>query len=132
MIDVTRLRSVLDAVLADVDRLDAFRQRLDDPAILDAAKYRLVTAIEGLISAGRHVIASAGLRGPETYADTFAVLEEASRLDGSLARRGQQMARFRNLLVHGYAEVDDEIVREILATRLDDLRALVAALAAQR
>jgi uncharacterized protein YutE (UPF0331/DUF86 family) len=33
------------------------------------------------------------------------------------------MARFRNLLIHGYLRVDDRRVVEILRTRLDDLDA---------
>jgi predicted nucleotidyltransferase len=40
------------------------------------------------------------------------------------------IARFRDLLVHRYAEVDDEQVIEVLTTRLGDLEAVRAALAA--
>lgn len=39
------------------------------------------------------------------------------------------MARFRNLLVHQYAEVDDQRVISILRERLDDLAAARQALA---
>jgi uncharacterized protein YutE (UPF0331/DUF86 family) len=38
-------------------------------------------------------------------------------------------ARFRNLLVHGYAKVDDTRVVEILRDRVDDLAAFRIALA---
>lgn len=41
------------------------------------------------------------------------------------------MARFRNLLVHGYLEVDDSKVIEILSTRLIDFEAFKAAIAAK-
>ena len=37
-----------------------------------------------------------------------------------------QMARFRNLLVHIYAEVDDELVWEFLQTNLADLEAYLS------
>jgi uncharacterized protein YutE (UPF0331/DUF86 family) len=40
------------------------------------------------------------------------------------------MARFRNLLVPGYAEVDDRRVLQVLRDRLDELAALRRALAA--
>ena len=39
------------------------------------------------------------------------------------------LARFRNLLVHGYAKVDDTRVVEILRDRVDDLTAFRTALA---
>ena len=41
----------------------------------------------------------------------------------------QDMARFRNLLVHGYLNVDDERVVEILRTRLGDLETFRTSLA---
>ncbi len=40
------------------------------------------------------------------------------------------MAKFRNVLVHGYAVVDDGRVVEIILERLDDLDRLRAELAA--
>ena len=42
-------------------------------------------------------------------------------LETDLVERLENMARFRNLLVHGYAIVDDARVVEILKTRLHDL-----------
>jgi uncharacterized protein YutE (UPF0331/DUF86 family) len=36
------------------------------------------------------------------------------------------MAGFRNVLVHGYAEVDPRIVRDVVENRLGDLLAFVA------
>ena len=41
----------------------------------------------------------------------------------------QEMARFRNLLVHGYQRVDDRKVLGILGSRLDDLDAFRAHIA---
>ncbi|MGH8902984.1 MAG: type VII toxin-antitoxin system HepT family RNase toxin [Egibacteraceae bacterium] len=96
---------------------------------LDAVKYRFGTAIEGLIDAAHHLISSERLRAPSTYAEAFVVLGEAGFLDHELAGTAQEIARFRNLLVHGYAEVDDERVIGLLATRLGDLDALRTALA---
>lgn len=41
------------------------------------------------------------------------------------------MARFRNLLVHNYADVDDDRVVEILHTSLGDLGDYAAAIGAK-
>lgn len=60
-------------------------------------KYRFVVAIEAAIDAAQHVIASAWRPRP------------------------QDMARFRNLFVHGYARVDDARVVGILRSRVADL-----------
>jgi uncharacterized protein YutE (UPF0331/DUF86 family) len=57
------------------------------------------------------------------FADAFAVMGEAGFVPGDLVPDLQDMARLRNLLVHGYALVDDNRVVQILHTRLKDVEA---------
>lgn len=49
-----------------------------------------------------HVSARRLRRTPEDYAACFGVLREAGLVPAELTERLQQMARFRNLLVHIY------------------------------
>lgn len=52
-------------------------------------------------------------------------LVQLSRLDEALAARISEYRRiiaFRNILIHGYAQVDDRIVWDILETKLPILR----------
>ncbi len=41
------------------------------------------------------------------------------------------MVGFRNILVHGYCDVDLSVVRDVLANRLDDLLHFVAVIRAR-
>lgn len=135
MVDAVRLRSLLSRLKSRVDKLVRYGEMdrdayLADDEGVDASKYRLVTAIEDALAVANHVIASEGLRAPVDYADAFRSLREADMLARGLADRLEAMARFRNLLVHVYAEVDDRRVHEFLAADLADLRAFVAAMLA--
>lgn len=131
MVDARRLLAILDRVERDLQVLDDLAsEELTDDAVLDRAKYRLVTAIEGLLQAAQHVIASERLESPSTYADAFRILGDAEILAPELADTAQDIARFRNLLVHGYAAVDDTRVAQIVGDRRGDLRAIAARLAA--
>ena len=124
MVDPARLASLLERIAAELEELGELRQLpglTHDKVALPAAKYRLIVAIEAAVDACEHVIASEGLRASESFADAFRVLAESDFLDDELAARLADAARFRNLLVHGYAIVDDERVVEILASRLRDL-----------
>jgi uncharacterized protein YutE (UPF0331/DUF86 family) len=114
--------------LRRLSRRDA-EELLHDDDLLAAVKYRFIVAIEVCIDIGRHVVASEGLRAPLDYADVFSVLAEAALLDSGAAADLRDTARFRNLLVHGYAKVDDTRVVEILRDRVDDLAAFRIALA---
>ena len=65
------------------------------------------------------LIAKKCKRTPKSYVDIFNILEEEGLISHELAEEGQGMAKFRNLLVHGYIRVDPKLVYEILKTKLD-------------
>ena len=88
---------------------------------MDAAKYRLLVAIEAAISICTHLAARLAQSTPDSYAQCFEILASANILSPELAERLGQMARFRNLLVHLYREVDDSRVWEILQHDVGDL-----------
>jgi uncharacterized protein YutE (UPF0331/DUF86 family) len=134
MVDPGRLRALLDRLGEELSHLRRLSERppaqvLADPDLLAAVKYRFVVAIETCIDVGEHVIASEGLRAPADFADVFAVLGEAGFLPAEDVAGFQGMARFRNLLVHGYQRVDDQRVVEILGSRLADFEAFRSAVA---
>lgn len=135
MVDPMRVQTMLDRLGTELVALRRLASRtaedlLGDEDLLAAVKYRFVVALEVCIDIGRHVVASEGLRAPRDYADVFTVLADAELLAAPTAAELRDTARFRNLLVHGYAQVDDERVVEILKTRLDDLDRFRVALAA--
>lgn len=133
MVDVGRVLALLERLQTETDELARLRDSdalRGDETGLAAVKYRLIVAIESCIDIAEHVIASEGLRSPDSFAEAFAVLGEAGFFDQDLAADLQDMARFRNLLVHGYQRVDDTRVEEILRTRLDDFERFRVAIAA--
>lgn len=135
MVDLGRLRSLLDRIGAEVGHLQRLAALdtdalLGDPDRLAAVKYRFIVAIEAAIDTCHHVIASERLRAADDFADAFVVLAEAGFLAPDLLSRLQDMARFRNLLVHGYARVEDRRVIDILRSRTGDLQEFRTALAA--
>lgn len=83
--------------------------------------HTLQLAIQGAIDAASHVVSDERLGEPERNRELFALLTAAGWVPGELGARLEEMAGFRNVLVHEYASVDLEIVRNVLETRLDDL-----------
>ena len=110
-----------------LDRLARIRDAgramfLADSDAKDIACYRLLLAIEAALALCYHVSARRLKLVPEDYADCFGGLSGAGIISAELSTRLQQMARFRNLLVHVYWEVDYGRVFDVLETDLDDLR----------
>jgi uncharacterized protein YutE (UPF0331/DUF86 family) len=94
----------------------------------DVACYRLLIAIEAALALCFHVSAKRLHQVPEEYAGCFTALERAGMIPGDLSSRLQQMARFRNLLVHVYWKIDYGQVYDVITTRLGDLRAFRTAM----
>lgn len=103
-------------------------QFVADETVVDAAKYRLLVAIEAAISICTHLSARTAGISPESYAQCFQVLASNGIISGELADRLGRMARFRNLLVHLYGEVDDGRVWLALRDDLQDLEAYLSAI----
>lgn len=100
-----------------------------------AVERTLHTAIEACLDIGHHIIAVEKYRSPTNNSDVFVILGEQNILPVDLVPRLVEMAKFRNLLVHDYARLDDRVVHSILRRRLGDFdefaRAVVAYLEKQ-
>jgi uncharacterized protein YutE (UPF0331/DUF86 family) len=124
-VNLDRLRElaghVRDAVrqlqeMAEMPR-DAF---LADSRTVNSAKYLLIVAAEAALDICNHLAARRGARSPQDYADCMVVLAEIGAIDDDLKTRLVRMARFRNLLVHVYAKVDDGNLHRVLREDLAD------------
>jgi uncharacterized protein YutE (UPF0331/DUF86 family) len=133
VVDAERLRRILQRISDDLATLEGYRDidhvaLLADDARVGHVKYLFVTAIEGCIDAAHHVCASEGWGPPETNSDAMLVLARHGTLGRELGETMAAAVRFRNVLVHGYAEVDDQRVLGFLG-RVRDLRTYVGTLA---
>lgn len=133
MVDRDRLLGIVGRITARALILDQYAAQdavdlLADRVRMGDLKYTFQTAIEASIDAAQHVVADRGLGVPASNADAFRLLSDAGIIDGVLATTMVAAVGFRNVLVHGYAEVDEARVVEHLARR-DALRAFVAEMA---
>ena len=76
--------------------------------------------IEVCIDIANHIISDQGMRMPTGYADTFKVLTESKVIGKNLCRTLENLAKFRNIVVHQYETIDPVIVVSILNRNLRD------------
>jgi uncharacterized protein YutE (UPF0331/DUF86 family) len=76
--------------------------------------------IELCIDIAGHIISDRRLRVPVSYADTFKSLAEAGLITPQRSDVMEKMAKFRNIVMHQYENVDTEIVIMILREHLND------------
>lgn len=118
-----RCQEISDSLerLGDIKNIsrEEFLQNRD---IQDIASYRLLVAIEAALNICYHIAARKLKKAPHEYAECFGILGEAKIIPEKLAEQLKKMARFRNMLVHIYWELDYEIVFDILQNNLEQLR----------
>jgi uncharacterized protein YutE (UPF0331/DUF86 family) len=91
-------------------------------------EHTLQLAIQAALDVASHVVSDDRLGEPETGRDVFRLLGKAGLLPGELTARLEQMAGFRNVVVHLYQDVDLGIVRDVVENRLGDLLEFAAAI----
>lgn len=103
-------------------RPDRIEEDLRDQRFL---LHTLQMAIQAALDAASHIVTDERLGEPEANRELFEILGAHGWLPSDLAHRLAEMASFRNLLVHDYAQVDLAIVRRIAEEDLDDLEAFI-------
>ena len=133
MLNPDLIRSRCQEIEASVQRLEKIAGLseevfLGNNDLQDVACYRLLVAIEAAIALCYHVSAKTVRKVPEGYAACFKLLAEEGWVTPDLGAQLQRMARFRNMLIHVYWEVDHHQVYSLIQEHLNDLRAFTRAI----
>lgn len=104
---------------ADVDRV---REDVKEERFV---AHTLQLAVQAALDAASHIVSDDRLGEPQTNEELFSLLEEHRWIAPGLATDLRSMARFRNLLVHGYAQIDLAKVEDVVRNHLGDLEAFV-------
>lgn len=98
-----------------------------DERNLLAVLHLLLITIEATGRICTHLLAREAARSPASFAECMQGLGELGVIDAALSTRLVQMARFRNLLVHQYWQVDPTRVLTYARENLGDFEAYLMA-----
>ena len=123
---------LLDNYMVELRRLQPteFEEYVRNYLIHRTVERDLQTAIEACLDIGRHLIAREGFRYPEDNADVFRILAEEQVIPPSLLAHLEDMAGFRNVLVHEYADLDNHKVYRNFKDQLGDFDEFASAIVA--
>lgn len=130
-INITRLNQKISDIKQSLAVLREYAGReqnifLSNPEAVRSARYAFIVMIEAAPSIANHLCAKLLNEAPQSYADSFLLLGTSGFLEQDLAERLAKMTAFRNLLVHGYGKVDDELMFKIMLNDLYDLDLLLS------
>lgn len=121
------IQTKIDVILDNLEKLSSLKTESYEDFILDfrnidSALYRLQTSIQALLDIGSYVIASLGLKTPNTNAEIIEILSKAGYIAKNKAETYIKMSQFRNRIVHLYNHIDTETLYDILVNELDDIK----------
>ncbi len=128
---VAKKLSLIDTYLRDLGTLARVDDVTTDVRELRFVEHTLQIAIQAALDVASHIVSDERFGEPATNREVFALLARHGWLPLELTARLGRMAGFRNLLVHGYAEVDPLIVKNVVEHHLGDLAAFVTAIRAR-
>lgn len=116
-------------------KLDEMRQYIEDlemmrPASLEeyeedlilkrACERTIEAAIESLIKVSAMIISAEKMGLPQNEETIFDILTQKKVINSSLSSTLKKMKGFRNLLIHRYERIKDELVYHYIYEQLDD------------
>lgn len=108
--------------------LASWEEFQSDQRNVAAAESYLRRALEALLDLGRHMLAKGFGEGVTEYKEIATRLVERGVLDRSQSLCLQQLAGYRNRLVHFYHEVSERELYEICRDQLGDVERVLNAL----
>ena len=120
------IQTRIDVIMENIEKLNilrakSFEEFVSDFRNTDSASHRLQTSIQALLDIGSYIIASLGLRTPNTNAEIIEILSEKGYFPKDRADKYIRMGQFRNRIVHVYNHIDTETLYDILVNEMDDI-----------
>jgi uncharacterized protein YutE (UPF0331/DUF86 family)/predicted nucleotidyltransferase len=100
------------------------RDIIEDYILRGAIERYLHLALEAIIDVGMRLASTLGLKKPERYRDVARVFRDCGAIDVDDMKRLELWIGLRNILVHGYAEIDYEKLYQALS-EIDELELFV-------
>ena len=87
----------------------------------DAIVLNLQRACELVIDIAMYVVSTEKLGIPQTKKETFEILLKNNYITDEVFKKMKGMIGFRNIAVHDYKDIDDEILQDVIENHLNDL-----------
>lgn len=98
----------------------SLKEYIKNDELMTYIERKLQLAVQVCIDLGSHLISFYGWKSPENYREIFEIMAKEKVIKQDLVEILSEMVGFRNILVHGYLQLNPKIVYNILQNNLDD------------
>lgn len=108
------IKKIEEEYEGNIDNLYDYRKL--DPIVLN-----LQRACEAAIDIAMYIVANRKLGVPQTKKEAFIKLEENNLISKEVSVNMQKMIGFRNIAIHDYKQIDEEVLADVIHNHLVDL-----------
>ena len=123
------IQTKIDVIFDNLEKLKYFDSKtyeefISDFRNIDASLHILQTSIQALLDIGSYIIASLGLKTPNTNVEIVKILRDAGLISEDRSETYIKMSQFRNRIIHVYNHIDTKTLYDILINELGDIKNL--------
>lgn len=115
---IGNIQNCLASIKTYTNNLDL--STLSDLKTQDAVVINLERVIQSCVDIANHIISKQKLGTPSSMKESFKIIAKHEIIDSELSLKLMKMVGFRNIAVHSYDELDQEILLLILEKHLND------------
>lgn len=108
------IKRINEEYLGDVNNLNNYSKA-------DAIVLNLQRACELVIDIAMYIVSTEKLGIPQSKKEAFEILLKNSYITEETYKKMRGMIGFRNIAVHDYKEIDEEILQDVIENHLEDL-----------
>lgn len=97
-------------------------ENLEDYRRLDCIVLNLQRACEAVVDIAMYIVSNKKLGVPQTKREAFEKLENNNLITKEMSKKMKAMVGFRNIAIHDYKEIDEDILQDVIENHLDDLK----------
>lgn len=96
-------------------------ENLEDYRRMDSIVLNLQRACEVTTDIAMYIVSTRKLGTPQTKKEAFELLEQNNLISSDTCKKMKNMIGFRNIAIHDYKQIDEEILKDVIENHLQDL-----------
>jgi len=132
-IDIEKVKQRITEIRENLEKIKKYSSPSDEDFKKDernilSIKFLLLESIEACGNICVHILAKKIFRASSSFSECFENLHKSKVIGEDLSTRLIKMARFRNILVHRYWEVDNQKILDYARNNLEDFDFFIKAI----
>lgn len=100
-------------------------KNLEDYRKMDAIVLNLQRACELTTDVAMYIVSTRKLGIPQTKKEVFEILYKNNLISNDVCNKMKGMIGFRNIAIHDYKNIDEEILKDVIENHLTDLKEFI-------